>query len=485
MKKSLNNAFKDIYTPFTLVSGNPELELRQTIEFLVEENKKLKIHNHKLEREKETPQKALHEAIDLMVKQNEELLEKKEELANQNKELERSEKELKKVLKINSESEAKYKSIVDGFVGFVGLLRKDFQLSYTNDNYLDLLMIENKDTNKCYELIYGINEPCLDCPMKSVLNSQKSLIKEIFIERTQRWYKVIFSPVKNNSKTDSIVLMISDITQRKLLEKQLENERDKLEKAVEKRTQALNFSLQKIQATNISLQEVNIKKDKFFSSMSHELRTPLNAILGFTKLLEEQYFGVLNNHQLEYINYISTSGEHLLALINDLLDVAKINSGKFNLQKSPFDPINAIEKVISLMQNQFKEKDISLNASYHQISDWINADERKFNQILFNLLSNALKFTPQGGKVFLEAFIYEQNWLKVIVKDTGIGIKEEFINEIFTDFYQLDYTQKELPGGTGIGLTISKHLVELHNGKIGVESEYKKGSSFWFMLPLK
>lgn len=485
MKHSLNSTFTEFYAPFNMVNSASEMELRQTIDFLIEENKRLKKDNSLLEVEKEKPQKALHEAIDLMVIQNEELLEKKEELAIQNRELAKSERELKYLIKRHTESEAKYKSIVDGFVGFVGLLSKDYHLSYTNDNYLDFLMMDNNHSNKCYELIYGRKTPCENCPMRSVLKSQKSFIKEVYVERIEHWYQIVFSPINNGGKSDSIVLMISNITERKVLEQNLEEERDKLEKTVEIRTQALNFSLQKIQAANANLQEVNMQKDKFFSSMSHELRTPLNAIIGFTKLLEEQYYGDLNKQQLEYVDYIGTSGQHLLSLINDLLDIAKINSGKFNLQRTTFEPNSSTKKVLALMQTLFQEKEVSLKASFCEPCDYIDADELKFKQILFNLLSNALKFTPKGGDVSVDVSIYKDEWLKVIVKDTGIGIKEEFIDEIFTDFYQLDYTQKELPGGTGIGLTISRHLVELHNGKIGVESEYKKGSSFWFMLPYK
>ncbi|MGD9580309.1 MAG: sensor histidine kinase [Vampirovibrionia bacterium] len=484
MKQSLNKAIKGSYAPLNVINGSVELELRETINFLIEENKKLKSLNTKLEKEKDKPQKALQEAVDLMVAQNEELLEKKETLAKQNYELARSEEMLKDVIKKHSESEAKYKSIVDGFIGFVGLLSKDYHLNYTNDKYLSNLMIKNRHSHKCHELLFDNKTPCENCPMKSVLLTKKSVSQEIYNEKTDQWYQIVYSPVDNNDNNDYIVLLISNITERKTLEKKLEEEKDKLEKTVELRTQALNYSLKKLQATNINLQEVNTQKDKFLSSMSHELRTPLNAIIGFAKLLEDRYFGDLNKQQLEYMSYINSSSHHLLSLINDLLDIAKINAGKFSLQSDLFEPNSSIEKVIMLMKNQFLEKNISLETNLKANEVLLKADKRKFKQILLNLLSNALKFTDYCGSVSIETSIYENKWYKVVVKDTGIGIKKEFIDKIFTDFYQLEYTQKNIPGGTGIGLTISKHLVKLHNGKIGVESEYNKGSSFWFMLPL-
>ena len=264
---------------------------------------------------------------------------------------------------------------------------------------------------------------------------------------------------------------------------QLSEERRNLEYMVNQRTKELNESLHRLEGTNLHLQEVLQHKIRFLNTMSHEFRTPLNAIIGFTELLNKQYFGKLNDKQLEYVSLISNGGEHLLELINDILDIAKIDAGSMELNLEQFKAIDFIHEIVSLLNSQFKEKNIQLSYSIEPESIILNADRRKAKQIMLNLLSNALKFTPEYGKVKVLAQI-DDNYITISVIDTGCGIKEEEKEKIFSEFYQSDQTRDSALGGTGIGLALTKRLVEMHGGSIGLTSSYGKGSAFWFSIPI-
>lgn len=272
-----------------------------------------------------------------------------------------------------------------------------------------------------------------------------------------------------------VVSVHKDITKKKELEMQLLNERSNLEKTVKERTRALQESL-------INIKQANLHKTQFLSNISHELRTPLNAIIGFTQTLKMQYFGTINEKQEEYLGFVASSGEHLLALINDLLDMTKIDAGSMELNKKEFNLIEFIAEIIALMSQQFRDKDIKLDFKEINTEYTISADKRMFKQIVLNLLSNALKFTHNGGKVTI-SIEKLQHETKIIVSDTGMGINNNELNKIFSEFYQLDQVRDQMLGGTGIGLALTKRLVKLHNGHIGVTSELNVGSSFWFTIP--
>lgn len=272
--------------------------------------------------------------------------------------------------------------------------------------------------------------------------------------------------------------ILRDISERKKLENELAYERENLEDIVKIRTQELNKSLK-------MLEEASKHKDEFLSGMSHELRTPLNAIIGFTDMLKAQYFGALNDKQLEYINLIGNSGQHLLSLINALLDISKINAGlmEFYNEKLPFKDL--MLEITSMMDQQIKKKQLNFNCYIQPDIGFIVIDKLRFKQIMLNLLSNALKFTPENGFIEIKAEITEENNLKVYVKDSGIGISEEKHEKIFSEFYQLDPNRDQTLGGTGLGLTLTKRLIELQGGQIGLKSKLGEGSTFWFTLPYR
>ena len=226
----------------------------------------------------------------------------------------------------------------------------------------------------------------------------------------------------------------------------------------------------------------NRHKSAFLANMSHELRTPLNAIIGFSEVLGEKIFGELNDKQAEYITDIHGSGHHLLSLINDILDLSKIEAGRLELSPAEVDLPAAFDNALVLMKERANRRAITLRKDLDADVGVITADERKVKQVLINLLSNAVKFTGEGGSVTLRGRSSDGE-VEISVIDTGIGIKKEDHEVIFEEFRQAggDYTQKQ--EGTGLGLALARRLVELHGGRIWLESEPGQGSTFTFTLP--
>jgi signal transduction histidine kinase len=216
--------------------------------------------------------------------------------------------------------------------------------------------------------------------------------------------------------------------------------------------------------------------------MSHELRTPLNAIIGFSEVLSEQMFGTINDKQAEYLQDILESGRHLLSLINDILDLSKIEAGRMELEPSDFDLPVTIENALILVRERANRHGITLSHSIDEGLGAIRADERKVKQVLLNLLTNALKFTPEGGRIDVRARV-QNGATEISVTDTGIGIAPEDQAMVFEEFRQVGTATKKIEG-TGLGLAISRKFIELHGGTIGVTSAPGAGSTFAFTLPL-
>ena len=232
------------------------------------------------------------------------------------------------------------------------------------------------------------------------------------------------------------------------------------------------------------LELANRHKSEFLSNMSHELRTPLNAIIGFSEVLLERMFGEMNEKQEDYLKDIHSSGQHLLSLINDILDLAKVEAGRMELNPTTFDLSAAIDNALTLIRERAMHHGIALATEIDSQLGELNADERKLKQILLNLLSNAVKFTPEGGRITVGARRL-RDMVEIAVNDTGIGIAPKDQAAVFEEFKQVgrDYTRKA--EGTGLGLALTRKLVELHGGVMRLESELGKGSTFSFTLPLK
>ncbi len=229
------------------------------------------------------------------------------------------------------------------------------------------------------------------------------------------------------------------------------------------------------------LATANRHKSEFLANMSHELRTPLNAIIGFSEVLKERIFGELNDKQAEYIDDIHTSGHHLLSLINDILDLSKIEAGRMDLELSDFDLRAALQSALTLVRERATRHGVALSLEMTDGIGVIVADERKVRQVVLNLLSNAVKFTPEGGQVALRARPAD-GAVEVSVADTGIGIATKDQAAVFEEFRQVgDSALKH--EGTGLGLALAKRFVELHGGTIRVESAPGKGTTFTFSIP--
>ena len=277
---------------------------------------------------------------------------------------------------------------------------------------------------------------------------------------------------------------MGELELRRNMEDEIAQERLGLEQNVELRTRELRNSLRQLELTNMRLEQANKHKSRFLSSMSHELRTPLNAVLGFNDLLKGQYFGPLNDKQQGYAEQIEASSKHLLALISDLLDIAKIDAGTMELALEDIPVEEFIYASQTMMNPQFKEKELDVNTYVDPELTTIQADRRKWKQIMLNLLSNAVKYTPAKGRINIRVKQADSEYLRVEVEDTGIGIDPSDLDKIFNDFYQSERVRDQQLGGTGIGLALTTRMVELHKGQIGAESELGKGSLFWFTLPL-
>ena len=233
-----------------------------------------------------------------------------------------------------------------------------------------------------------------------------------------------------------------------------------------------------------ALEAASRHKSEFLANMSHELRTPLNAIIGFSEVLLERMFGEVNAKQVEYLEDILSSGRHLLSLINEILDLSKVEAGRMELEIAVFDLPQALESALTLVRERATRRGLTLDLSLDERLGTFVGDERKIRQVVLNLLSNAVKFTPEGGRVGVAATL-ANGAVQIAVTDTGIGIAPEDQEAIFEEFRQVggDYSQKR--EGTGLGLTLAKKFVELHGGTIWVKSEVGRGSTFTFTLPVR
>ena len=231
------------------------------------------------------------------------------------------------------------------------------------------------------------------------------------------------------------------------------------------------------------LETASRHKSEFLASMSHELRTPLNAIIGFSQVLRERMFGDLNEKQEEYLDDILVSAYHLLSLINDVLDLSKVEAGQIELEIAPFSLSHALESGVVMVRERASVEGVQVELSADTEIDPVEGDERRIRQVVFNLLSNAVKFTPEGGAVGVSASRLNGE-VRVSVSDTGPGVAPEDRERIFEEFQQTDVGTR-LGEGTGLGLALSKRLVELHGGRIWVDSEIGAGSTFVFTLPVR
>lgn len=320
----------------------------------------------------------------------------------------------------------------------------------------DLALHPNPD----YEKRYGFLE-------RNILERDKATVyAELFIDSfrggTYFWAKA--TPIYDiQGRVVGAVETIRDITDRK----RAEEERGKLQQA-------------QIEA----LKQADTLKDQFLSILSHELRTPISVISGFGSILDDEIAGPLTEQQHDYLRKMLKSADNLLALVNDLLDMSRIQAGKFTITLRSMSFPDVVEHTLESLTPLAEQKHQTLINQVPSDLPELVADDFRIGQVLTNLINNSIKFTPDGGKIWVKACV-EGEFLRCEVTDNGIGISPEGISKLFSRFTQLDMTMTRTVGGTGLGLSISKAIVEAHHGQIGVESELGKGSMFWFTLPLR
>ena len=324
----------------------------------------------------------------------------------------------------------------------------------------------------------------------------------------ERYWSPVNSPVfEADGQIAYIIHRVEDVTEFVRL-KQAGMEQHKLTQELKTKTSQMEAEIylraQEVQNTNRKLETANrelaqlyeetkeqsrqIKqanqlKSEFLANMSHELRTPLNAIIGFAQLMHDGKAGPTSAQHQEFLGDILTSGKHLLQLINDVLDLAKIESGKINLTPEPVSLTSLVTEIIKIVQPLAASKGLTIDTEISSVVEQVVVDPAKLKQVLYNYLSNAIKFTPDGGRVAIRILSEDLDYFRLEVEDNGIGIKPEDLVKLFVEFQQLDGGMDKKHQGTGLGLALTKKIVEAQRGRVGVRSTPGDGTVFHVVLP--
>ena len=384
------------------------------------------------------------------------------------------------------QSEAKYRTILENIQEGYFELDLEGKLSFFNKAFCEIV-------GYVHDELYGLHYKKLigeDTAKLIKFTIEKLLPKKhiqfiIIKKNNDKVYVETSLSDKYNSKGEKAGYfgIINDITERKKAEELESKFREKLENEVSIRTQELHEALESQKLYMNEILKASNFKTIFLSTMSHELRTPLNAVIGFSDLLLEQTYGNLTNEQLDFIKDINISAEHLLDMINKILDLSKIEAGKLELVIQKCNLKNLIEETLSIIRPIYAKKDLKLELKGINKNIEIIVDPTRLKEILFNLLSNAIKFTLKG-EISLEFLDSEDEWV-FNVRDTGIGIAEKDYNLIFKEFKRVQSEFVSLVPGSGLGLALTKKLVNLHGGRIFFKSVLGKGSTFTFTIPKK
>ena len=319
---------------------------------------------------------------------------------------------------------------------------------------------------------------CMFCCADKIIDKQATVINSEANALGKIWH-MYWKHIGEDDKGDPLFLHYAiDITEHKEMENVLKQYQVHLEELVKERTR-------KLEKAKIEAESANKAKSDFLSTMTHELTTPLNGILGFTDLIKIQNDAKLSEKQNLYLNRVKESGQHLLTLINDILDISMIEAGRMKLTANECKINGLLENTLSLLRSKALSKGIEFVTEFDKDIN-IKADETKLKQIIFNIISNAVKFTSNTGTVTIKTKKIENKFILISVKDTGIGIEHKDKHKVLNHFEQVDTGHTRKFGGVGIGMPLTKRLIELHNGKIWFESEGKnKGTCFFVQLPIK
>ncbi|NYT19661.1 MAG: PAS domain S-box protein, partial [Methanosarcinales archaeon] len=359
------------------------------------------------------------------------------------------------------EAEAKYRTLFEGLGDAIYLQDPDGTFLEANRSGLELLGYNNEEILSLNSGSTIVSDHVEDFKshLTEVLNNVHSIFETVLLKKDGTGVPVEISATLIEYKGENAILLVSrDVTERKNKE-------------------------ENVLAAKANAETGIIAKSEFLSNITHELRTPLNAIIGFSDVLLEEFSGDANEKHVKYLQNISDSGKKLLGIINDILDISRVESGNMELHYEHFLVCESFDLVCSLLSPIAEKKNIDLDSELDPPGIIINADKQKFEQILQNLVNNAIKFTPAGGSVDISARFVESR-LVVQVNDTGIGISEEHRQSLFRTFSQADSSHSRGYGGTGLGLSIVKHFVEMHGGNVWVKSKLGVGSTFFFDMPI-
>jgi two-component system CheB/CheR fusion protein len=388
--------------------------------------------------------------------------------------LEKTRKELEVIKQSADEASEFAESVINTVREPLISLDKDLRVVTVSRSFYEFFKVKPEET--VGQLIYDLgnkqwNIPKLRELLETILPQKTTFdnyeVEHVFSTIGRRVMLLNARQIERGlGKQRIILLAIEDITERKETEAGLEKAHEELK------------------ALAAELKRTARAKSEFLANMSHELRTPLNSINGFSEVLYDETFGPLNAKQKQYVNNVLTSGKHLLLLINQILDMAKVESGKMNLALSVLPMKNLLNELVLLVTDMAGKKSVEMTLEISDDLPDIEADELKVKEIIYNLLSNAVKFTPSGGKIIMRAKKADSK-IVIEVADTGIGIAPENISKIFEGFFRVDTPYSRVTEGTGLGLPLSRKLVELHGGTFSVESKgLDKGTKVRFTLPI-
>jgi PAS domain S-box-containing protein len=385
-------------------------------------------------------------------------------------------------------SEARFRSMFERAAGGMAVVSPEGRFLQVNAAFCSLLGYESREllAMTVFDVTHPSDAGRTRGVFREVESGQRRLadMENRFVRKDGRivWAHIssawLFA--SGSEPVHGIVLM-QDISERKQAEERIRSLNEDLERRVEERTAELAALNAELESRNREVERASRLKSEFVARMSHELRTPMNAIIGFSDLLAEETEGKLNDVQKSFVQHIQRGAGHLLELIDDVLDLSKIEAGRIELRLQDFRPADALAEVLAVVKPLAEARRLTIESALHPELA-VCADRTRFKQVLYNLLSNAVKFTPEGGRVWVEAGM-ENGSVWIAVNDSGIGVPPDEQRAIFAEFYQAGSTARGVKEGTGLGLAITRRLVELHGGRIQVESEPGKGSRFTFTLP--
>lgn len=388
--------------------------------------------------------------------------------------LEKSRKELE-IIKLSEDAAREYaESIINTVRESLLVLDQDLRVVSVGRSFYEVFKTKPEET--VGQLIYDLGNKQWDIPklrelLENILPQKASFdnyeVEHIFANIGRRTMLLNARQIQRGQGKERIILLaIEDITERRAIESGLEK------------------AHRELKGLTIELEHTARVKAEFLANMSHELRTPLNSINGFSEVLYDETFGPLNEKQKRYVNNVLTSGKHLLLLINQILNMAKLEAGKMKLSVTCVHVKAILNEIAMLVADMVSKKQLSLSVEIADDLPDIEADELKVKEIIYNLLSNAVKFTPEGGRMGIRA-MRANSGIEIVVWDTGVGIASENLEKVFEGFFRVDTPYSRVTEGTGLGLPLSRKLVELHGGKLFIESEgLNRGTSVRFSLPI-